>query len=159
MLWLAHALSASPGVAGYMHAHNLAHALQRAVDVIFDTNPSPPSSTSRNTAGTSSHAAGSTHVEEFEVDDSEQEGLLSGRASGRQFNRVVCILYLIACLHLNRIILRRNPRMLWCRTSSDLYGFSSQLLLFRTHCYALYSAHFTYPFLFQQSRRHSPSRA
>lgn len=62
--------------------------VQRAVDVIFDTNPSPPLSTSLNAEGPSSHVVSLTHVEEFEIDDSEQDGLLSGRPSGRQFNRV-----------------------------------------------------------------------
>ena len=60
---------------------------QRAADVIFEGKPSAPLSISPNTPAESS-AGAQHHVEDFEVDDSEQAGLL-GRPTGRQFDRVV----------------------------------------------------------------------
>lgn len=48
-------------------------------------------SVSREAEASTTHPGSSTaHIESFDIDDSEQQGLLSGRSTGRQFNRVVC---------------------------------------------------------------------
>ncbi|KAJ3522814.1 hypothetical protein NM688_g8821 [Phlebia brevispora] len=59
--------------------------VQRAADVVFDSHPSAPLSISRSS---SAAAPAMAPDETFEVDDSEQNGLLSGRPNGREFNRV-----------------------------------------------------------------------
>ncbi|KAI0683522.1 hypothetical protein C8Q76DRAFT_762755 [Earliella scabrosa] len=51
--------------------------VQRAAEVVFDGVPPPPPAA----------PAPSAHIEEFDIDDSEQ-GLLSGRRSGREFRQV-----------------------------------------------------------------------
>ncbi|KAI0084959.1 hypothetical protein BDY19DRAFT_968236 [Irpex rosettiformis] len=62
--------------------------VQRAADIVFDGKPSAPLSFSQTNTPASSTAEGSRHVEDFDVDDSEQAGLLDGRPTGRQFDRV-----------------------------------------------------------------------
>ncbi|GJE94004.1 hypothetical protein PsYK624_101720 [Phanerochaete sordida] len=64
--------------------------VQRAANLMFEANPSAPLSISRNFETPPPRASSSTPApaESFEVDDSEQAGLLGGRAPGRQFDRV-----------------------------------------------------------------------
>ncbi|EKM53069.1 uncharacterized protein PHACADRAFT_259225 [Phanerochaete carnosa HHB-10118-sp] len=62
--------------------------VQRAANLMFEPNSSAPLSISRNSEASSSHVSTPVRVESFSVDDSEQAGLLGGRAPGRQFDRV-----------------------------------------------------------------------
>ena len=61
---------------------------QRAADIIFDQTPSAPLSVSRPSE-TSTTTTTTTTVESFDIDDSEQQGLLSNEPSDRGFRRVV----------------------------------------------------------------------
>ncbi|KAI0338357.1 hypothetical protein BDW22DRAFT_1348495 [Trametopsis cervina] len=72
----------------------------RAAELIFDHDPSSPLSFSQAPAPSSTAAprASAGPVESFDVDDSEQSGLLNGRPSGRQFDRVAPSTSVIALL-------------------------------------------------------------
>lgn len=58
--------------------------VQRAADVVFDHNPSAPLSVSPSNETP-------TTVESFDIDDSEQQGLLGNGSGGRGFRRVVSV--------------------------------------------------------------------
>lgn len=65
--------------------------IERAANLMFEANPSAPLSFSRNPEASPSHVSSPSSpapLESFDIDDSEQAGLLGGRAPGRQFDRV-----------------------------------------------------------------------
>ncbi|KAF7795473.1 hypothetical protein EIP86_006634 [Pleurotus ostreatoroseus] len=69
--------------------------VQRAADVVFGSAPSAPLSINKSP---STNGAATAPEETFDVDDSEQNGLLSGRPSGREFARVTPTISVLSIL-------------------------------------------------------------